>query len=136
MKRENFATEAEEEVASEKVRDRGAWGDPAHSLAPAKTVLCAGGVERWLLGGAQWEVCRVVETSAIWTRGVWWKLSGRDGPHAELIRGTRGCPARHGRRKSREAAVQVDGGLRVTVAGLEGRPDNNCGERREELCCP
>ena len=58
------------------------------------------------------------------------------GSHAQLICGTRGCTARHGRRESLEAAVQADPGLRVTVAGLGERPDNNWGERREEVCYP
>ena len=53
----------------------------------------------------------------------------RGWPHAQLICGTRGCTARHGRRESLKAAVQADLGLRVTVAGLGGRPDNHWGER-------
>ena len=50
---------------------------------------------------------------------------GRGGSHAQLICCTRGCTVRHGRREAPEAAVQADPGLRVTVAGLVGRPDNN-----------
>ena len=57
----------------------------------------------------------------------------RGGSHAQLICGTRGCTARHGRRESLEAAVQDDPGLRVAVTGLGGRPGNTWGERREEL---
>ena len=60
----------------------------------------------------------------------------RGGTHAQLIGGTRQCTARHWRRESPEAAVQADPGVRVTVAGLGRRPDNNWGERREELCYP
>ena len=50
--------------------------------------------------------------------------------------GKRGCTAHHGRRESREATAQADPGLRITVAGLRGRPGNNWGERSEELCYP
>ena len=60
----------------------------------------------------------------------------RGGPHAQLICGSRGCTALHGRRESLKAAAQADPGLCVTVVGPGGRPDNNWGERREDLCYP
>ena len=44
---------------------------------------------------------------------------GLGGSPAQLMCGTRGCTAHHGRRGSLEAAVQADPGLPVTVEGLE-----------------
>ena len=43
------------------------------------------------------------------------------GAQAPLLCGERGCTVRHGKR---EAKVQADPGLRVTAAGLGGRPDD------------
>ena len=59
---------------------------------------------------------------------------GRGGAQAPLICGARGCTVRHGRREAIEAAVQADPGLRVTAAGLGGRPDDGEEERPDGLC--
>ena len=55
---------------------------------------------------------------------------------ASLLCGARGCTVRHERREAIEAAVQADPGLRVTAAGLGGRPDDGEEERRDGLCYP
>ena len=60
----------------------------------------------------------------------------RGGAQAPLLCGARGCTARHERRQSLEAAVQADLGLRVTAAGLEGRPDDREDGRRDGLLYP
>ena len=58
---------------------------------------------------------------------------GRGGAQASFLCGARGCTIRHGRREAIEAAVQADPGLRVTAAGLRGRPDDGEEERRDGL---
>jgi len=60
----------------------------------------------------------------------------RGGAQVPLLCGARGCTARHGRREALEAAVQADPGLRVTAAGLGGRPDDREDGRRDGLLYP
>ena len=103
-----------------------------HSLTLAKTACCAAGVavRRHRAVGLPCGYRHLIHSRCVV------EAIRRGGSHAQLICGTRGCTARHGRRESLEAAVQADPGLRVTFAGLGERPDNNWDERREEVCYP
>ena len=99
-----------------------------------RTVPPAGGAEQRLPGDIEWWGYPVDVNTLMHARCVV-NAVRRGGAHAPLRCSARGCTVCHRRRKT-EAAVQADPGLRVTAAGLGGRPDDGEEGRCDGICYP